>query len=154
MSDSSLAAVTPRVTVPGRPPALVHVLFAFALGAATSFVAPALGAGDPTAVPAAATAAPDSAAGVPDLTQVAIEDLMNLEVTSASRREQRLSDIAAAVTVIGRDQIRASGAVTIAEVLRLVPGLQVAQLDASKWSISARGFCATPGFPTRAISGR
>jgi len=139
--DVPFAAATPRVTVPRRP-ALVHVLVVLALGAASPFVAPALGASDPVAgQPAATLNAPaDSTEGAPDLTQVAIEDLMNLEVTSASRREQRLSDIAAAVTVIGRDQIRASGAVTIAEVLRLVPGLQVAQLDASKWSISARGF--------------
>ena len=91
---------------------------------------------------AAPTSPPPSEAltGAPDLTQVQLEDLMSLEVTSVSRREQRLGDIAAAVTVISHDQIRASGATSLAEVLRLVPGLQVARLDASKWSISARGF--------------
>ena len=82
----------------------------------------------------------DSALAGADLTQVRLEDLMSLEVTSVSRREQPLSEIAAAVTVIGPDQIRASGATTLSEILRLVPGLQVAQINANMWSISARGF--------------
>ena len=98
------------------------------------------------AVPAAATGGTGghtpagTASAISDLTQIGLEDLMNLTVTSASRHEQRLSDIAAAVTIIGRDQIRSCGATTLAEVLRLVPGLQVAHIDANMWSISARGF--------------
>jgi iron complex outermembrane receptor protein len=92
-------------------------------------------AGDP-----AASSPSDTTVGASDLTQIGLEDLMDLKVTSASRHEQSLSEIAAAVTVIGRDQIRGSGATTLAEVLRLVPGLQVAHIDASMWSISARGF--------------
>src|SRR5689334_14450217 len=52
----------------------------------------------------------DSTSGEQDLTAFRLEDLVNVEVTSASKREQRLPEIAAAITVIGRDQIRASGA--------------------------------------------
>jgi len=95
----------------------------------------------PVAATAAdAPAASDSTFAGADLTQIRLEDLMSLQVTSVSRHQQRLSDIAGAVTVITQDQIRASGATTLAEVLRLVPGLQVAQIDANMWSISARGF--------------
>lgn len=76
----------------------------------------------------------------PDLTQLELEELMNIEVTSVSRKEQKLSKTATAVHVITQEDIHCSGATSILEVLRLVPGLQVAQLDANKWAISVRGF--------------
>lgn len=75
-----------------------------------------------------------------DLKGVSLEDLMSVEVTSASRREQKLSDVASAVFVITREDIRRSGATSVAEVLRLAPGLEVAHIDANKWAISSRGF--------------
>ena len=75
-----------------------------------------------------------------DLTQLSIEDLMNIRITSVSRKTQRLSDTAAAVFVITGEDIRRSGATTIADVLRMVPGLQVARVDANKWAITSRGF--------------
>ncbi len=65
---------------------------------------------------------------------------MNIEVTSVSKREQKTSQIAAAVFVISREDIDRSGALNIPDLLRMVPGLDVAQIDASKWAISARGF--------------
>jgi iron complex outermembrane receptor protein len=77
---------------------------------------------------------------VPDLSQVSIEDLMNIEVTSASRKEQRAADVAAAVFVITRDDIRRSGMTTVPDVLRLAPGVEVAQINANKWAVSMRGF--------------
>jgi iron complex outermembrane receptor protein len=76
----------------------------------------------------------------PDLTQTSLEDLMNVEVTSVSRKEQTTSQAAAAVFVISREDIRRSGALNIPDLLRMVPGIDVAQIDASKWAISARGF--------------
>src|ERR1017187_7333601 len=76
----------------------------------------------------------------PDLTQKSLEDLMNIEVTSVSKKEQTTSQAAAAVFVISREDIRRSGALNIPDLLRMVPGLDVAQIDASKWAISARGF--------------
>lgn len=75
-----------------------------------------------------------------DLSNASLEELMNVEVTSASKKEQKLSHVAAAVYVIAQDGIRRSGARNIPDLLRMVPGLDVAQIDANSWAISARGF--------------
>src|SRR5208282_1126623 len=72
-------------------------------------------------------------------TQVSIENLMNMEVTSVSKKEQKLSQVAAAIFVITQEDIRSSGALNIPDLLRMVPGLDVAQIDANTWAISARG---------------
>jgi iron complex outermembrane receptor protein len=77
---------------------------------------------------------------VPDVTAMSMEDLMNLQVTSVSKRSQKLADAAAAVFVITQDDIRRSGATNIPEALRMVPGLQVARIDENKWAIASRGF--------------
>src|SRR5580765_4246763 len=90
------------------------------------------------AVPAAALAQKPT----PDLSQMSIEDLMNIEITSASRKEQRAADAAAAVFVITHDDIRRSGMTTIPDLLRLAPGVQVAQINSNKWAVSVRGFNA------------
>ena len=71
---------------------------------------------------------------------MSIEDLMNIEITSASRKEQRAADVAAAVFVITHDDIRRSGMTTIPDLLRLAPGVQVAQINSNKWAVSVRGF--------------
>ncbi len=65
---------------------------------------------------------------------------MNVEITSASRKEQRTGDVAAAVFVISQDDIRRSGMTSIPDVLRLAPGVDVAQINANKWAVSIRGF--------------
>jgi len=75
-----------------------------------------------------------------DLTTKSLEDLMDIEVTSVSKKEERLFQTAAAVYVITQEEIRRSGLTSIPELLRMVPGLQVARIDGSKWAISARGF--------------
>ncbi|HXN96739.1 MAG TPA: TonB-dependent receptor plug domain-containing protein, partial [Candidatus Acidoferrales bacterium] len=75
-----------------------------------------------------------------DLTRVSIEDLMNLEVTSVSKKEQKLSQVAAAIFVITPEDIRQSGATNIPDLLRMVPGIDVAQINSNTWAISARGF--------------
>lgn len=75
-----------------------------------------------------------------DLTELNLEDLMNIEVTSVSKREEKLFQTAAAVFVINQDDIRHSGATSVPDLLRMVPGLEVAQIDASHWAISSRGF--------------
>lgn len=84
-----------------------------------------------------APSAAQSPAG--DLTQVSIENLMNVEVTSVSKKEQKLSQVAA-VYVITQEDIRHSGATNIPDLLRMVPGLDVAQINANTWAISSRGF--------------
>jgi iron complex outermembrane receptor protein len=75
-----------------------------------------------------------------DLTQQSIEDLMNIEVTSVTKGVQKMSQVAAAVFVIGQEDIHRSGATSIPDLLRMVPGLDVAQINANTWAISARGF--------------
>ncbi len=76
----------------------------------------------------------------PDLTALKIEDLMNVDVTSASKKEQKLSKVPAAIFVITKEDIRRSGATNIPDLLRMVPGLDVAQINPGIWAISARGF--------------
>jgi iron complex outermembrane receptor protein len=75
-----------------------------------------------------------------DLTTLKIEDLMNVDVTSASKKEQKLSKVPAAIFVITQEDIYRSGATNIPDLLRMVPGLEVAQINPSTWAISARGF--------------
>jgi iron complex outermembrane receptor protein len=75
-----------------------------------------------------------------DLTTLSVDDLMNLEVTSVARKGQKLSETPAAVFVITQDDIRRSGATSIPEILRMVPGLDVARVNGSTWAVSARGF--------------
>src|SRR4051812_17477031 len=70
------------------------------------------------------------------LADLGVADLMNVEVTSVSRRVQKLSDTAAAVFVISQDDIRRSGATTIPELLRMVPGFQVARANGTSWAVS------------------
>ena len=80
------------------------------------------------------------AQAVPEVTQMSLEDLMKIEVTTVSRKAQRLTDTAAAAHVLTSDDIRRSGATSLPEVLRLVPGLDVARIGSSRWAVSARGF--------------
>src|SRR5688572_533811 len=75
-----------------------------------------------------------------DLASLSVDDLMNVEVTSVSRKAQKLADTAAAVFVITQEDIRRSGATSIPEILRIVPGLDVARINGNVWAISARGF--------------
>jgi len=85
-------------------------------------------------------ALPAGSAQNPDLTQKSLEDLMNIDVTSVSKKAQKTSETAAAVFVISAEDIRRSGAQNIPDLLRMVPGLDVAQINGSQWAISARGF--------------
>lgn len=84
--------------------------------------------------------AADSLASPSALKRLSLEELMNMDVTSVSRRSERLSQSASAIQVITGEDIRRSGATSLAEALRLAPNLHVAQVNASQWAISARGF--------------
>ena len=82
-------------------------------------------------------------AGSPSTTSVgdlSLEDLINVTVTSVSKKEEKLNDASTAIFVLTSDDLRRSGATTVADALRLVPGLQVAAIDSSTWAVSARGF--------------
>src|ERR1700704_3436080 len=75
-----------------------------------------------------------------DLADLSIEELSNIEITSVSKRAEPLSGAAASVFVITAEDIRRSGVTSLPEALRLAPNLQVAQVSASGYAISARGF--------------
>jgi len=75
-----------------------------------------------------------------DLRQASLEDLMDITVTSVSKREQKLSRTAAAIFVITQEDIHRSGATNIPDLLRMAPGVDVEQIDANVWAISIRGF--------------
>ncbi len=81
-----------------------------------------------------------AADATPDYTELNLEDQVNLEIVSVSKRPEAQNAAAAAVFVVTPEMIRRSGATSIPEVLRLVPGMQVAQIDANKWAVTARGF--------------
>jgi iron complex outermembrane receptor protein len=81
--------------------------------------------------------------GVPagrDFADMSLEELSNIEVTSVSRRQERLADAPASIYVITREDIRRSGATSLPEALRLAPNLEVARANSSAYAISARGF--------------
>ena len=91
------------------------------------------------AVAACPAGAMDEIAAAP-LAGVSLEELMNVRVTTVSREESTVGLSPAAVFVITPEMIRRSGATTFAEILRMVPGMNVARIDASKWAVSAGGF--------------
>lgn len=73
------------------------------------------------------------------LVDLSLEQLSNIEVTSVSKRAQRLADVAGAVYVISQEDIRRSGATSLPEALRLAPNLHVARADANQYAITSRG---------------
>jgi iron complex outermembrane receptor protein len=81
-----------------------------------------------------------SASDQPDLSNLSIEQLAQLPVTSASKREEPLSSAPAALYVITSDDILSSGASSLPEALRLAPNLNVQQVDSNQYAIAARGF--------------
>ncbi len=75
-----------------------------------------------------------------DLADMSIEDLMKIDVTSVSKGSRKLLDVPAAVTVIRGEELRRSGATTLPDALRSVPGIHVAQQSSSTWIVASRGF--------------
>jgi iron complex outermembrane receptor protein len=75
-----------------------------------------------------------------DLKRLSLEELLRVEISTVLRAPEPASAVPAAVFVITPDDIRRSGATSLPEVLRLAPGLQVAQQDAARYAIGIRGF--------------
>ncbi len=80
-----------------------------------------------------------------DLADLSLEELTSIEVTSVSKKPERLGDAPASVFVITAEDIRRSGATSLPEALRLAPNLQVARIDSADYAISARGFNNSTG---------
>src|SRR6266853_4200406 len=74
------------------------------------------------------------------LKKLSLAQLGDIEVTTASKEPEELRRTPAAVYVLTQEDIRRSGATSLPEVLRLVPGVEVARIDSDKWSIGLRGF--------------
>lgn len=76
------------------------------------------------------------------LADMSVEELLSspVIVSSVSRRPGSVQQAAAAVTVISQEEIRRSGATNIPDILRMVPGMDVARVDSHQWAVSARGF--------------
>lgn len=79
-------------------------------------------------------------ASLGDLADLSLEQLSNIEVTSVSGRAEPLRQARGFHLRHSAQDIRRSGALTLPEVLRLAPNLQVAQVSAGQYAISARGF--------------
>lgn len=108
-----------------------HLQEALALCVALATAIPAQGQGEPPA--------PQPS----ELKSLSIEQLMDIDVTSVSRRSEPVSGAAAAITVITGEDIRRSGANNLPDALRIAAGLEVAQSNGNTWAISARGFNTT-----------
>jgi iron complex outermembrane receptor protein len=74
------------------------------------------------------------------LKQLSLEELANVQVVTASKEDEPLLQTPAAIFVLTQDDIRRSGATSIPEALRLVPGVEVARIDTNKWAVGIRGF--------------
>lgn len=74
------------------------------------------------------------------LADLSLEELLTIEVTTVSRKAQKLTDTAAAAYVITAEELQRSGVTSVPEALRMVPGIEVARLNAGRWAVSARGF--------------
>lgn len=93
---------------------------------------------------AATAATRDALAAEPaeeiNFADLSLEQLMNETVTSVSKKEQRLDDAPAAISVLSNEDIRRSGATRLTDAFRLVPGLDVGAINSSQTAVSARGF--------------
>jgi iron complex outermembrane receptor protein len=102
--------------------------------AAAAMIGAFCGAGVTSAVDPPATSTPAPLSGV------SLEELMNVRVTTVTREESTVRQSPAAIFVVTSEMIHRSGATNIPEALRMVPGLEVAHIDSSKWGVAARGF--------------
>jgi iron complex outermembrane receptor protein len=76
----------------------------------------------------------------PDLSRLSIEELVQINVRSASKRDEPLSEAPTSLYVITGEEIVRSAANSLPEALRLAPNLEVQQVDARQYAITARGF--------------
>lgn len=89
------------------------------------------------------SAGTNARASLQDLRALSLEDLTRVEVTSVSRRSEKLADASAAVEVLTGDRLARAGIFTLPDALRLATGVQVSQISGREWAVSARGFAST-----------
>jgi iron complex outermembrane recepter protein len=91
-------------------------------------------------VPELLAADPGGAPDADNLKQLSLSELGNIEVTTPSKEPEEIWRTPAATYVLTQDDIRRSGATSIPEMLRLVPGVEVARINSNEWALSIRGF--------------
>jgi iron complex outermembrane receptor protein len=74
------------------------------------------------------------------LKQLSLEQLSRIEVTSVSKDPVAAFRTPAAISILTSEQIHRSGARTLPDLLRLIPGISVAQINSSEWAVGIRGF--------------
>ncbi len=79
-------------------------------------------------------------AAADELGVLSIDELLDLDVVSVAKVPEKVSQSPAAIYVITQEALRRSGANTIPEALRMVPGMHVYRINGNKWAVSARGF--------------
>jgi iron complex outermembrane recepter protein len=89
------------------------------------------------------TQTPSTISARQNLKALSIEELMTIDVTTASRREAPVESTAAAVSVVTHDDIRRSGVTTIVDALLLADGVNVSRVNNTDWAVTARGFNQT-----------
>ena len=82
---------------------------------------------------------PQAVSNVEPVEDLSVEEILGLQVTSVGRKAQQVANAPASVYVITQEEIRRSGATTIPDILRIVPGLVVARINGNNWGISSRG---------------
>ncbi len=82
----------------------------------------------------------DAPAPVKGFADMSLEQLMDVPVTSVSKKTTKLGESPAAITVITQEDLRSLGITNLPDALRLVPGVEVAQINSHEWAVSARGF--------------
>lgn len=134
LSDLTNAASNTAPSPTTKPGVSADAKPAAGTAATTANVKPAAGTSTPTATQPAVNS------GSQDIGGLSIDQLLNVTVTSAGQKEQKLSDVAAAITVLSSTDIERSGATNIPDLLRYVPGVEVAQVNNSGASVGIRGF--------------
>lgn len=74
-----------------------------------------------------------------DLAELGIDQLMQMEITSASKKQQKLAETASAIYALSHDDIRRSGATSLPELLQMVPGVEAAVINDHTYAIGIRG---------------
>src|SRR6185437_3662662 len=77
-----------------------------------------------------------------ELKSLSLEQLGNVQVTTVSKQLETVWRTPAAITVITQDDIRRSGATTLPELLRMIPGVQVSRMQSDNWAVGVRGFAS------------
>lgn len=96
-----------------------------------------------SAAASAGAAVPQPSDQVAALKRLSIEELMELDITTVSKRTERIVDAPAAVSVITAEDIRRSGLTSLPDILRLADSMMVARFNGGSWAISTRGFTST-----------